>query len=360
MNYTEEDIKKISLNQLNSKHYDRTLVALNGLSDILSKEWVEKELAYFYPDPEVVKALGRDRTYTGISDLEKVVFLWGDLEQLKNLNGFDGLLRKLKKGFRFDNVDLEISIAADIFRLGAEVELEPPVGGLKADCKFKLGNASEWIFVEVSRKSKMSVLDDIGKKLALLVSDINPTRKCVLVVKKGFDRIQYHRLLAWLNSKPDEGDFKDWAVFFSVPHNIDETEKSFEFINTPVSVEGAGDPIKGTLGVSYLRIPDKGAETKLKDKRKQLPVNGEGILFIDPSSITGGFEDWEKQIIFRENLEHLSAVVLLRCGISSMGYFSEIKIIKNSASKNPLSVNTIAFLERFHSVRKDKNLTNFG
>jgi hypothetical protein len=362
MKYTEEDIKSISQNQLNSKYYDRTLVALNGLSDILSKEWVEKELAYFYTDPELIQALGKDRMYRGIGDLEKVVFLWEDLELLKKLNGFDNLIRKLKNGLRFENIDLEISIAADFIRLNAQVELEPLVnnGNKKADCKFKSEENIDWTFVEITRKQSSTtqkLIDDRGNELAKLVSSINTERRCVLVIKTELDEIEYNRLIEWLKSKPNEGEFENKAVFFSVPHNVDDSRQALKHAKTPISVRsGSQNLYDNSFGVVYLHIPDYGAEKKLINKQGQLPINEQGILFIDLTSVSGGFEDWTIQIVFTENLEHFSAVVLLRDFHSSNGFAREIKLIENTNSKNPLPRKTIEFIENFHLVRTNKNL----
>lgn len=362
MEYKEDDIKKISYNQLNPKYYQRTLTALNGLSNIISKEWVERELAYFFTDKELIQSLGKDRTYLGIGDLEKVVFLWEDLELLKNLTGFNDLLRKLKNSLRFENVDLEISIAADIVRLNAQIELEPQVnnGNKKADCKFNLRQNSKWTYVEITRKQNsttQNLIDDRGAELANYVSAINPERRCILVVKTELDEVDYTRLIDWLKSKPTEGEFENKAIFFSVPHNIDETTQALLHAKTPISVrQGSRNIYDNSFGVVYLHIPDYGAEKKLLDKQGQLPLTEQGVLFIDLTLVAGGFEDWAKQIVFKENFEHFSAVILLRDGHSSSGFFRETKIIENSNSKNPLSKNTIEFLGSLSAVRKNKNL----
>lgn len=362
MNYTVDDIKQISLNQLNPKHYDRVLNALNGLLKILPRKWIENEITYHYTDTNLIKLLGRDRMYTGICDLEKVVFLWEDLELIKNINGFDNLMRKLANRLRFENVDLEISIAADIMRSKAKVELEPLIsnGNKKCDCRFSLNNGIDWIYVEITRKQNATtekIIDERGSLLAKLVASINPDRRCVLVVKTEMSDDEYINLCEWLISKPKEGEFKDSAVFFSVQHNEDDTLEALKYAKTPISVRsGTNEPQGNSFGVVYLHIPDFGAENKLKDKQVQLPIDMQGVLFIDLTSITGGFEDWSKQIVFTENLEHVSAVVLLKDGISSSGYSREIKVIKNNKSNNLISELTLEFLENLASVRTNKNL----
>jgi|CXWL01.1.fsa_nt_gi hypothetical protein len=362
MNYSDTDIKLISNNQLSSRYYQRALVALNELASILSKDWVEKEIADFITEKYLIEQLGKDRIYRGINDLEKMVFLWEDLELLKKIKGFGEVLKKLKSGLRFENIDLEISIASDIIRCNALLELEPLVGNgnKKADCKFKIGDSQFWTFVEITRKQNSTtqkLIETRGAKLSELVSLVNPERRCVLVVKKELDEAEYNRVCEWLKSNPKEGEFENFVVFFSVPHNVDDTEQAFKHAKTPISIrQGSGEKFGKAFGVVYLHIPDYGAEKKLANKREQLPNNEQGILFIDLTGIAGGFVDWRKQINFTENLEHFSAVILLRDSISSDGYTREIEIIRNENSKNPLTESVSKLIENIANVRKNKNL----
>ena len=363
MNYTEENLIEFSNGQLNPEHFQRGIVALSGLSELINAEWIDKELvAYYYKEQWLIDLLRKDKVYKGITEVEKLIFLWEDLEILKTLNGFDDLLRKLKNGIRFENVDLEISIAADLIRCSSKIELEPMVGvgQKKADCKFQIQSNESWTFVEITRKqisTTQKLIDDRGKQLAELVSLINPERRCVIVVKKELNEVEYNELCDWLKSKPKEGEFYDLAVFFSVPHNQDDTQIAFKYTNTPVSVrQSSGDILNNAFGVAYLHIPDYGAKNKMKDKIEQLPKNSQGIYFIDLSNVAGGIKDWEKQIEFTQEFEHFSGIVLIQTGISSSGHFRECKLILNQNSTNKLSDETIDFITKFCEIRKNKTL----
>ena len=362
MKYTEENLIEFSNGQLNSTYFKRAIVALNGLSELINEEWIEKELiAYYYKEQWLIDQLGKTKVYKGISEVEKLIFLWEDLDLLKELDGFDDLLRKLKNGIRFENVDLEISISADLIRCNSKIELEPlvGVGQKKADCKFQIQPNECWTFVEITRKqisTTQKLIDERGKELAELVSLINSERRCVIVVKKELNEEEYYKLCAWLKSKPNEGEFYDLAVFFSVPHNQDDTQIAFKYTNTPVSVRQSGDIYSNAFGVAYLHIPDYGAKNKMKDKIEQLPTNCQGIYFIDLSNVAGGIKDWVKQIEFTQEFEHFSAIILIQTGISSSGHFRECKIILNQSSTNKLTNKTIDFITEFCEIRKNKNL----
>ena len=362
--YTYEDLKEISGDQLAVKDYPRAIDAFNGLMDMFGKEWVEKEaVVQFLTDDFIIKTFGKDRIYGGICDVEKLVFLWEDIQIIKNLKGFDDFYRKLKNRIRFDNVDLELSIAADLIRCNASIELEPEIGEgkRKADCRFKISENDPWVYVEITRKmpaTTQEIIDVRGKELAKLASLINPGRRCVLVLKKEVDDDQYLRIIDWLKTSPPEGELEDIALFFTVSHNEDDSQIALKYAPTPVSVrQASSDMFGGALGVVYLHIPDYGAKKKLEDKiPKQLPKDKQGILIVDLSIVAGGFGDWENQIKFEEQTEHCSAVLLLRDGIASNGLIREIKIIPNPNSKNKLSESTNEFFDKFSQIRKNKNL----
>jgi hypothetical protein len=362
--YSSEDLRKISGNQLSYKHYSRSVAAFNGLREMFGKDWVETEtVVQFLTDDIVIQALGNDRVYGGISDVEKLVFLWEDIQLIQNLKGFDKLCKKLKRKLRFENVDLEVSIAAELMRCNASIELEPTIGDgeKKADCKFKTAESEPWVYVEISRKQVADTQRTIkvrGAELAELVSLINPLRRCILVLIKEVKEDQFLRIIDWLKTSPCEGKFEDAAIFFTVAHNEDESRIALQYVTPPVSVrQGSGNMLGGAWGVVYLHIPDYGAKNKLEEKiPKQLPKNQQGILIVDLSIVAGGFVDWEKQIKFEVQTEHCGAVLLLRDGLTSSGFIREIKIIPNLNSKNVLSNATNVFLEKFSRVHGSKNL----
>lgn len=350
--YTAQNLDEISGGQLSPEHIDRTLRALNGFAALFGKDWVEKEIVVqFLNDKLIVATLKKDKIYGGIIDVERLVSLWEDLEQLSGHPGFEGLTAKLKNGVRFDNVDLEVSLVATISRLGSTVELEPSVNGgpKKADCRFKVPTSHDWVYVEITRKipsKNQKIIDTRGKELAKLASEIDPQRRCVVVIKKVVNNDEYFEITNWLAKQPGEGTFKNTAVFFTLPHTVDDSPTALSHVSGPVSVRQFGNISTGSFGVAYLHVPDGGARNKLLDKMKQQPTNQQSVLFIDVSSIAGGFEDWYNQINLSDELKHFSAIVLLRAGIFSDGLKREMRIVKSPNSANPMSKMTEQFLSQ--------------
>jgi hypothetical protein len=218
--YTDSDLIEMSGKQLSSKYYHRSVNAFNELSKMFGKDWVDTEvvLQYVY-DPVIIKALGTDRIYRGINSVERLVFLWEDIELIKNFPNFENLSNKLRGGVRSENIDLEISIAADIVRCGGQLELNPHVGikGNISDCKFTIPENAENVYVEITRRGSTKIKEKIntqGDEIARLVSLVNPSRRYVFLMKKEIDDSEYLEIKDWLTSFPDEGVFKDLGVFF--------------------------------------------------------------------------------------------------------------------------------------------------
>ncbi|MDP1677884.1 MAG: hypothetical protein Q8L88_13585 [Bacteroidota bacterium] len=358
--YPELDLQEISYGQLATKYYSRSLTALNGLIDLFGLEWVESEIVVQkITDEYIIKILGKDKLYSGIGSLERLVFLWEDIQLVKELKGFDELFDKLKTNIRFDNVDLEVSIAADLIRNKAFIELEPSVEKGFADCRFKIADCEFWTYCEISRrdnsKAKYSI-EEKGEEISNLASLINPKKHCVILILKEIDDSEYSKIISWLKSNPEEGKLDDIAIFFTAEHSSDVTLKAFEYISTPISVRQSGDVVKGTFGSVYFHIPDKGAKSKLNEKRHQLPLNELCVLFIDLTNVAGGFTDWEKQIKFKNPVKHFSTIILFTDGIHSTGFRREMKIIDNTKSSNPLPIQVRQFFENITKIRLDKNL----
>lgn len=363
MYYTLEDIKYMSWNQLNEKYYARAFNAINGLCNILNKEWIENELTAFFYSEEARNLSGKEKEYKWISEFELLIFLREDLEILKDLIWFEKLVKKLKKGLRFENVDLEIWIAADIKRCNYNIELEPLVDNNslgKSDCKILINKT--WVFIEITRKqysTTQKLIDKRWYELAKLVSAINTEKRCILVVKTELNEEEYSSLIEWLKSKPKEGEFENKAIFFSIPHNTDDSILALKYAKIPtISVrQGTQSILDNSFGVVYLHIPDYWIKNVMKDKINQLPRNQQGICFIDVSHISGAFDDWTKQINFTNEFKHFSAIILLRVWCWSNGYLREIKIIRNNKSTNPLTDETNIFLKKFKNLwLQNKNL----
>jgi hypothetical protein len=283
--------------------------------------------------------------------VERLVGLSEDLQAIAHLVGFNELIKKLKFGSYEHNVDLEVAIAAAISRLSSVVELEPSVTGSlkKPDCRFKASTSSPWVYVEATRKMSSTVqqlIDSRGEELAHLAANTNPSRKCVVVLKREMDDQIFGAVKQWMLSGPEEGTLGDFAEFFTVSHTESEVERVLGMVQVPISVRSSGDVANGSFGVCYLHIPDKGAKSKVTDKQIQFPKSSENILFIDITRIHEGFECWAQQIQFDADSNHLSAIVLVKREASSAGLVWKTRVVANPNSTNVLSEHTETLLQK--------------
>ncbi|WMW80120.1 hypothetical protein RF679_15925 [Undibacterium cyanobacteriorum] len=356
--FTFEDLRIIGDGYLPDDQYDRALAALNGLAGIFGKKWIEDEIVIQrFDDHVIIAAMGSDKLYGGVHDIQKMISVWEDIQELDNLPGFQDLLKKLNKKLDFDNVDLELSVIADLSRCGAEIQLEPMNGNgqSKADCQFRLARGLPWIYVEITRKMQATaekLIDTRGEELAELVSKINPERRCVIALKENVNDEQYAKIVSWLKTCPAEGEFENLALFFSVPHGVNDTIRALEYAPPPRSVRQFGGAFgSNAFGIAYLHIPNLGAKDKLVQKIPQLPSNEIGILVIDLTRVANGVNDWTNQICFDETNSHCSAIIFIQDFLSSNGPIRRTTILQNPAPKIPLDQNLLEFLSKFKDMR---------
>jgi hypothetical protein len=65
--FTHDDLILRAGGQIAKRHLDRATSALNYLFSHFGQKWVEFELVVQYiTDPDIIKALGKDRVYSGV------------------------------------------------------------------------------------------------------------------------------------------------------------------------------------------------------------------------------------------------------------------------------------------------------
>jgi hypothetical protein len=363
--YDPETVRRQSINPIAEHQLVRVTSAMNGLTQDFGQAWVNANLYGFDPAKRShdlgipVDTLTLQRV-----DFDDLVFLWEDVEALRGLHGFDRLKDKLKQGQRSNDVDLEISVAADLRRLSAEVQLEPCVGnGRFTDLRFKSRSADDWTYAEVTRKKPGKVgdlLSERGKKLAALVAARDPARRNFVAVTRpmdpSFSEQEFEELVAWIPNSAPEAQFKDYAYVGSVPHNQDETPIVLPRFNGPVSRVSDGDLQMMSFGVAYLRVPDLGAVNKIGDKAGQAMKGSESLLFIDLTQTQSTQEQWDNQIGTMDVARPFSAVVLLRSELGGKGFTRKCKIVEPQGAVRKLSRQTRLVLSKFAELRVQRSL----
>lgn len=363
--YAPETVRHLSTNPIAEHELLRVASAMNGLTHDFGQSWVEANLYGFDP-AERSRELGIsiDTLIHQSADFDDLVFLWEDVQVLRDLNGFDKLQGKLSQGRRSNDVDLEISVAADLCRLTAQVELEPSVGdGRFTDLRFKSRPEDDWTYIEVTRKNPGKVGDlllERGRKLAALVAARDPSRRNFVAVTRPMDPCfseqEFEELVAWIPHSAPDSKFKDYAFVGSVPHGQDETPLVLPHLPRPVSVIQNGDVKMRSFGVAYLRVPDLGAENKIKDKTGQAMEGSESLLFIDLTQTHATQAQWDDRIAAMDVARNFSAVVLLRSELGGEGLTRKCKIVEPREATHKLSGETRLVLGRFADLRAQRSL----
>lgn len=363
--YAPETVRRLSINPIAEHELLRVASAMNGLTNEFGQSWVEANLYGFDPAERSREwGIPVDPLIHQWADFDDLVFLWEDIEVIRGLDGFDKLQQKLKQGRRSNDVDLEISVAADLCRLTFRVELEPSVGDRRfADLRFKSRAVDDWTYVEVTRKKPGKVGDlrlERGMKLAALVAARDPSRRNYIAVTRpmdpGFSEQEFEELVAWIPNSAPESRFKDYAFVGSVPHGQDETSLVLPRFGGPVSIVQNGDGKMMSFGVAYLRVPDLGAENKISEKRAQAMEGRESLLFIDLTQTHATQAEWDDRIGEMDVARNFGAVVLLRSERRGNDHTCKCKIVEPKGAACPLSAETRLVLDRFAELRFQRSL----
>lgn len=349
--YTREEVREIGNNELSPELLGRASNALNGFADLFGKEWVEKKV--------VVSKINMDGhgefiQYCGKFGLVSIISLWENWSLIKGLNGADKLRDKLKIDERNQNVDFEISIAANLCRHGATVDIEPSLdSGRKTDCRFKLNN-SDWVYVEASRRISSPEFNDAKKALAREAGNaakrIYPGTLGTIIL---FNWDEYDQVMDWLKSLDSINaenleKLSDLAVFFVSPPGGYDPTRAFAIMNHKPHFYGVSDgsAIENTFGTMYCHLPDfNGCKNKIHEKKEQLPQDVAGIIVVDVTSVAGAFKDWikviQEELFSSSEYVNVSAIVLIRSEMTSHAgsrLRRETVTVCNKNANNPLSI----------------------
>ncbi len=363
--YDPETVRHLSINPIAEHELLRVASAMNGLTNEFGQTWVESNLYGFDP-AERSRELGIpvDTLINQWVNFDDLVFLWEDIEVLRGLNGFDKLQKKLKQGQRSNDVDLEISVAADFCRLTHEVELEPSVSnGRITDLRFKSRPNGDWTYVEVTRKKPGKVGDlllERGRKLAALVAARDPSRRHFVAVTRAMDPAfseqEFEELVTWIPNSAPDSQFKDYAFVGSIPHGQDEMPLVMPRFAGPASCISNGDMKIMSYGVAYLHVPDLGAESKIRDKTGQAMEGSESLLFIDLTQTRASQAQWDDQMEMMDVARSFSALVLLRSELGVEGYTRKCTVVEPQGAASKLSDKTRLALDRFSELRVQRSL----
>lgn len=337
MDYSESNIKDLSLDQLSMVQVESAVEAFNGFALLLGKEWIE---AYFQGVQSPIFVL-------------YITSIWKDWMLVRTLNGSSELLKRWRAGINAHGVASEVHVLAHLLRYGAIVELFPPVRNRVCDCRFRLPDHENWIYTEISRRG-LSKVRQHGEEILLKVAEA--ARKAMpgfhgkVAILRTPSHHELEKLIAWLGSiNAHDSCLEDLAVFYtdsleSVAVGSDEYMSKL----VPEPRLFATSSANGGVGTACLQISDEAAQQVLETEAAQLPTDHPGVIFLDLSSMGRNYRYWGPLIQRRLQPSintRISAVVLFRISRSVSGVEMNGEVLINPHTKNPISSSMIPILQ---------------
>ena len=331
MNYTESEISKLALDQLSPDKLRRAVEAFNGFAKLIGKPWLEEMFQGVESSVLVLQVLS----------------LWEDWSLVKGLRGSEEILKRWKSGINEAGVWAEIHVVAHLIGMRAKVELFPQVGNRVSDLRFRAN--SEWIYGEVSHRGISKVRkrggEILGRAAAAAAKAIENKHGKVAILRDIEDG-EIERLILWLDSLSDceEAQLEDFAVFRagSISNTVDQDESFIQLVSKPMLFSTClSKPDDHTFlkGTACMCISDRSAQEMLETEAAQLPRNHPGIVFLDLSSLVGGYAEWCPLI--QRRLQpcintRISGVLLFQTWLGRDGPMTEGSLLLNPYARNPL------------------------
>lgn len=352
----------MAFGELTPEELEHAVAAIEGFERIFGSQWISD---YFRRD-EFKRGLEgivsnewlKEHFRTGSLPILDIAAAWEDWSLIRGIPGADNLEARWKNGFRSQGLLSELFVEAHLVRAGAQIELEPlSDAGKKADCRFRCGDAEEWIYVEVSKRGEPQdtqenlCAEKIRKKAAKAAARVAPGLLGTVVILRKPNEEEERKIISWLETigAPAEQKLDDLAVFFvglpgqGFPGDLDRVARLMRGVMPSNSYcDDSG------LGIAWLDVRDNMHWKILKDELDQLPTDKPGIVAIDTSRVVGfkWLPDLASEIFEDEKAVRISALAFFRILHASEGRRIEGKVLFNPRAKKPLHPLAVDMLQK--------------
>ncbi len=344
MHFTEQEIGELGINQLTPEEIGKAKIAMNGLIDEFSREWVTQHF----------------QGGKAASFVRQITSIWDDWSLVKRLSRSDSIRARWSLGIHNEGVTTELFIIASLMRAGAEVELFPPSNGRVPDCRFRFDVNDIWTYAEISKRQMSELLrrshEAINKISVAASKVIQGMHGKVALLKLPSDE-ELREILEWISAirQPNEMNLRDLAVFYADPidspsdttQRIDELLTAQHLFGVHFAIDHGITTKKGTTAVS---VDDQSAQQMLESEAAQLPREFPNVIFLNISSVLGGLDKWEPLI--RRRLQpnintRIGAVVLFQWSLAAEGLLTEGTVIVNPYAMHRISEKIINEIQTF-------------
>jgi len=307
MNYSKSEIKELSLKQFSESQLKRALEAFNGIAQLFGKDFIDK----------------RFKDYRCPSEVIYITELWENWKIIEPCKNSIKIIKRWKEGLYEEGISAELFIFAHLIKSGIVPELFPCIENKEPDCRINLNN--QIIYIEITHRNRSEKLKkgiEITGKVARLAGETFKGSHAKIAILRLPTDNELKRITHWLQNigNISEGKLDNLAYFYldTIESPLNKKDRLNKYI--PSHSHYATFAKKGMKGTAGLYIDDIVAKEILEREAQQLPKQYPGIICIDTSSVSCGYENWIPLIKrrFQPKInKRISAVLLFSISLSN-------------------------------------------
>jgi len=307
MYYLKSEIKELGLKQFSESQLKRALEAFNGITQLFGKDFIDK----------------RFKGYRCPSEVIYITELWESWKIIEPCKNSIKIIQRWKEGLYEEGISAELFIFAHLIKSGIVPELFPCIDNKEPDCRINLNN--QIIYIEITHRNRSENfkkgIEITGKVARLAGETFKGSHAKIAILRLPTDN-ELKRITHWLQNigNINEGKLDNLAYFYldTIESPLSKKDKLIKYL--PPHSHYATFVKKGMKGTTGLYINDIVAKEILKREAQQLSKQYPGIICIDTSSVSCGYENWIPLIKrrFQPKInKRISAVLLFSISLSN-------------------------------------------
>jgi len=305
--YSKSEIRELTLKQFSESQLKRALEAFNGIAQLFGRDFIDK----------------RFKGWRCPSEVTYITELWENWKLIEPCKNSIKIIKRWKEGLYEEGISTELFIFAHLINSGIVPELFPCIENKEPDCRINLNN--QIIYIEITHRNRSENLKkgiEITGKVARLAGETFKGSHAKIAILRFPTDNELKRITHWLQNigKINEGKLDNLAFFYldTIESPLNKKDRLIKYI--PPHSHYATFIEKGMKGTAGLYIDDIVAKEILEREAQQLPKQYPGIICIDTSSVSCGYENWIPLIKrrFQPKInKRISAVLLFSISLSN-------------------------------------------
>jgi len=342
MYYSKSEINELSLEQFSESQLKQSLEAFNGIAQIFGREFIDK----------------RFKGHRCPSEVIYITELWENWKIIEPLENSIKIIKRWKEGLYEEGLSAELYIFAHLTKSGIVPKLFPSIENKEPDCRINVNN--QIIYIEITKRNKSKKLkrgmEIIGKVARLAGKTFKGSHAKIAILRLPTNN-DFKIITHWLQNVGaiNEGKLDNLAYFYldTLESSMSKNDRLNKYI--PPHSHYATYFEKGIKGTAGLYIDDIEAKEILKREAQQLPKQYPGIICIDASSVSCGYENWIPLIKrrFQPKInKRISAVLLFSISLTNKKTIINGCFISNPFARYPIDSSIKCIFEKMFNTNE--------